>query len=108
MCRDCYNAYHKARRKTRPHKAYVRKKREDLKQFVDELKSVPCTDCGRQPPPYCMDFDHLEGKEIEVSRMVGRGYSKKRVLEEISKCEVVCAVCHRIRTFGNGEKFTWV
>ena len=25
------------------------------------------------------------------------------ILEEIDKCDLVCAVCHRIRTFGGDE-----
>lgn len=99
QCRPCYNAYHSARRKTKKHKDYIRRKKEDLREMVDELKSVPCADCGQSFPPYCMDFDHLENKEYEVACLVGSGFSKKRILEEVAKCEVVCAVCHRMRTF---------
>lgn len=31
--------------------------------------------------------------------MVGAGSSIARILEEIAKCELVCANCHRLRTW---------
>jgi hypothetical protein len=45
-----------------------------------------------------MDFDHLPGTSKEA--MVGNLYQANRVTlkEEISKCELVCKICHRIRT----------
>jgi len=42
---------------------------------------------------------NISGEKIYgIARCINRGFSKKRILEEISKCELVCAVCHRIRT----------
>lgn len=62
------------------------------------LKSHPCTDCGGTFPPACMDFDHRPGthKASSVSSL----YSAKRgkLQQEIAKCDLVCKVCHRIRT----------
>lgn len=46
-----------------------------------------------------MDFDHQKDKFKAVSRMVREGYGEEKILQEIAKCELVCAVCHRIRTF---------
>jgi hypothetical protein len=45
-----------------------------------------------------MDFDHLglEEKLNEVSKLTSWGIEK--VKQEINKCEVVCANCHRERT----------
>lgn len=68
---------------------------------VDELKSQPCTDCGQTFDPVCMDFDHLNGdeKSFNVSEGVAKAArSWESVLTEISKCELVCANCHRLRT----------
>jgi hypothetical protein len=48
-----------------------------------------------------MDFDHIaeHGKKINtISRLINTG-SIQKVKEEIEKCELVCANCHRIRTF---------
>lgn len=55
-------------------------------------------DCGVKFVWYIMEFDHVRGVKIfNISKMVGRGM--KAVLEELAKCDVVCANCHRIRTF---------
>jgi hypothetical protein len=72
--------------------------REVIRDYIRKAKSVPCTDCGVSYPYYVMDFDHLGDKEFNISR--NRGYaSLATVKKEIAKCEVVCANCHRIRTF---------
>jgi hypothetical protein len=47
-----------------------------------------------------MDFDHREGevKVGNVAHAVARGWSLERTKAEIAKCDLVCAVCHRLRT----------
>ena len=47
-----------------------------------------------------MQFDHLPGfkKEYTITRMVLNQYSWKKIEHEILKCELVCAVCHAVRT----------
>jgi hypothetical protein len=45
-----------------------------------------------------MDFDHVGTKTGDVSKFVYTS-SPDRVLAEAKKCEVVCANCHRERTF---------
>lgn len=44
-----------------------------------------------------MDFDHLDGstKLAKVSSLT----SFQQILDEAAKCEVVCANCHRLRTW---------
>jgi formate-dependent nitrite reductase cytochrome c552 subunit len=69
-------------------------------QLLDDLRGVPCADCGDRFPPCAMDFDHRDPrtKRSAVTRMVGRA-GVPRILEEVSKCDIVCANCHRLRTF---------
>lgn len=71
--------------------------REWVKQLFAEVKSKPCTDCGRTYPACVMDFDHVRG---EKRFALGDAPAKTRnnILEEIKKCDLVCANCHRIRT----------
>jgi len=65
--------------------------------WLNSLKSDPCTDCGKTFPPEAMDFDHVMGqKTSDISRMYG--CRKERIKEELLKCVLVCACCHRIRT----------
>ncbi len=67
------------------------------RQFLRDLKKAPCLDCGKQLKPHQMDFDHVRGEKlIEVSQATG--FSERTLLEEIQKCDVVCANCHRLRT----------
>lgn len=56
----------------------------------------PCADCGGVFPPVCMDFDHVRGEKLCNVAKMGT-YAWSRVLEEIAKCDLVCANCHRIR-----------
>ena len=56
-------------------------------------------DCKEVYPYYVMDFDHVRGvKHKNVSELIGT-LSKKKIDEEIAKCEIVCSNCHRIRTY---------
>ena len=67
--------------------------------LVAELKSNPCTDCGGQFPHVVMDFDHVRGiKSGIISRMSKGRMARAKLLDEIDKCEVVYANCHRLRT----------
>lgn len=77
------------------------KRRKDTVQkrkMIQELKKVPCADCGGVFPPYCMDFDHRnpDDKELNIAKVYA--YGKERLLAEIKKCDIVCSNCHRIRT----------
>ena len=48
-----------------------------------------------------MELDHRDGtiKEAAVANLVSKGCTDARLLEEIEKCDVVCANCHRMRTY---------
>lgn len=89
-------AYRRAHRQERAEREAAQ--RAELRQWFNELKSKPCTDCKHSFPPFCMDWDHLYGKEYDVSYIVSRLRSKEMILREIAKCELVCSNCHRIRT----------
>lgn len=86
------------------HKAYKRAWRSKLKKeklrIANEAKANPCADCGGVFPPECMDFDHLSGekKKADVCYLLWSSSSVKLLVDEMKKCEVVCANCHRIRT----------
>ncbi|MDQ3748589.1 MAG: hypothetical protein M3367_06190 [Acidobacteriota bacterium] len=62
------------------------------------MKNRPCADCEKTYPPYVMDFDHTENKLFTIG--AGLHNYHKKVIAEIAKCDVVCANCHRERTFG--------
>lgn len=75
----------------------MRRKRESFLQWMQELKSAPCTACGKTFPPVAMDFDHVRGEKVKgISAMWS--WSRERILTELAKCDLVCANCHRLRT----------
>lgn len=69
------------------------------KEFVcNYLDTHPCVDCG-EADIVVLDFDHVCGEKIlDVSKMISRGYGLEAIAEEIEKCEVRCANCHRRAT----------
>lgn len=70
--------------------------------YIRAAKDVPCADCGESYPYYVMDFDHQRDKDFMLSQAPTKQVSWKRIDEEIAKCDVVCANCHRQRTYGAG------
>ncbi|MEM6997967.1 MAG: hypothetical protein AAF413_03605 [Patescibacteria group bacterium] len=84
----------------------AKRQKRNLKEKIYKLKeSTPCTDCGQHYPHFVMDYDHLENKRASVSSLLNRGGPRK-VMEEIKKCELVCANCHRIRTHSRKQSYT--
>ena len=88
-------------------KKYVKQAREQKDRLVAiarAIKSRPCVDCNVQYAPWIMQFDHVRGKKVaDVSTLAQHG-SEKAMLEEIEKCDVVCANCHADRTHRRRSK----
>jgi hypothetical protein len=80
--------------------------RKDLKQKVYEyLERNPCVDCGEKDI-VVLDFDHVDPSEKAgtVYSILGNSTRWEPVFEEIKKCQVRCANCHRRRT---AKQFRW-
>jgi hypothetical protein len=70
--------------------------RERTLYLIEYFKGHPCVDCG-EDDPVVLEFDHLGEKLFDIGREIhNRGWQS--ILDEIEKCEVVCANCHRRRT----------
>ena len=85
---------------------YVRQSRAKRKAWVSEIKQkLGCVDCGYNENPIALDFDHVRGeKHMGIAQAVSRCWSLEKILQEIEKCEVRCANCHRIITMQRLEK----
>ena len=84
-----------------------RDKRNNMRKYLMEYKqSRGCSDCGESYPYYMLDFDHLEDKKHNLSAL-GQFNSLDELKDEVAKCEVVCANCHRIRTYNRLLKTGW-
>lgn len=76
-----------------------KQKRELLYAWLrNYLVHHPCVDCG-EDNIVCLEFDHVRGKKVEsIARMVTTLVGLKTLTEEVEKCDVRCANCHRIKT----------
>lgn len=106
-------AYKDLLKRREAHKRYYDKNKQLYRQknirrkkllidFVISLKQKPCIDCGVKYPHYVMDFDHRDRntKLASINKMINfHSYAKKKILKETEKCDLVCANCHRIRTY---------
>lgn len=77
------------------------KKLKKNKEIVDAYKlNSGCIVCGYNKSPVALDFDHRvqSEKSFDIgSRLANIG--EKTLMNEISKCDVLCANCHRIKSF---------
>lgn len=103
MCRLCRAAYkhrhYRANRQRYIDQAHARSQMLRLERTIYLLsyfESHPCIECG-EADPVVLEFDHLGDKTFNIgSGIAYRNWAS--ILEEIAKCEVVCANCHRRRT----------
>jgi len=79
-------------------RSHLKQKSERI-NLIRKLKSVPCVDCGKIFPVCAIDFHHRghKIKTCDIHRMVYHS-SLLKLLNEIQKCDVICANCHRLRT----------
>lgn len=63
-------------------------------------ESNPCSDCKQFYPYYVMDFDHIQGQKLfKLGDAHQQNKTMQEVQQELSKCELVCANCHRVRSW---------
>lgn len=99
LCRSCSRKLARDRYKNNINgereRIYARK--IEIKERFKEFKaSLECENCG-ESDPCCLDFHHKDPKKKDfvLSLACKAGYSWERLQEEIQKCAVVCANCHR-------------
>ena len=86
------------RNECKPCRVEVRKKirLERREEFLVYKKTLSCVNCGHSDYRV-LDFHHAnDDKDKGVSELVQQGYSMEKIMAEVSKCEVLCANCHRV------------
>lgn len=75
------------------------RKKESRQKVNEYLSFHPCLDC-KNNNIIVLEFDHRDRskKHKAISEMVATGYAWSKIKEEIDKCDVRCANCHRIKT----------
>lgn len=89
-----------------PRDARDKDRRERNKVYIaNVLRARGCADCGERDP-VVLEFDHDDPaqKRETVPRLANNMASLARLDEEISRCTVRCANCHRRRT---AAQFAW-
>ena len=87
------------------YKARARQRERDMLEWCWQVKDRPCMDCGNSYSPWVMEFDHRnpEDKSGNINQIIQKG-NWDTLKQEIEKCDVVCANCHRERT---AKMFGW-
>lgn len=98
-CKECSKTQQHAY--TRTHLGQLVQSKKDrrarMRVWFQKLKSrAACKACG-EDDPRCLDFHHRDPteKEFKLADAIRQGWSKKKIVEEIAKCDVLCANCHR-------------
>ena len=103
-CRECVHGFNKkyfeGPAKER-HLQQVNERKQEAREFAREyvinyLLTHLCEECG-ESDIRVLEFHHRNGSEKEkaVAALVSSGYSVARIQEEINRCRVLCANCHR-------------
>ena len=91
ICKKCFNAYCIDRwRKT--------------KTKAVQYKGGKCERCGYDKYDGALEFHHLDPKEKDPYFGKVKFWRWNRIKNEIDKCDVRCANCHRIKT---AKQFGW-
>lgn len=74
----------------------VQKRRQKVKQMSVEYKGGKCEKCGYNKCIAALDFHHINPNEKEFG-ISFRGYTRswEKVKQELDKCMLLCANCHR-------------
>ena len=103
-CRDCFAAYgrayyrrHRDSQKARLLRNSATTRADNRAMAIAYLRAHPCVDCG-EADVVVLQFDHLRDKRTDVATLINSGATWHLIEEEIAKCEVRCANCHRMMT----------
>jgi len=84
------------RRNARRKAGWEARRREELRTWIRTIKvGRGCARCGENAPE-CLHFHHRDPseKDLEIGAVITAGWGKQRILDEIAKCDVLCANCH--------------
>jgi hypothetical protein len=109
ICVSCQQAYSRAwyQRNVDRHRQTARRTAARLRAAASRfvglfLAAHPCIACG-ETDVAVLDFDHQRDKVANISKMVRQGVSTAILELEMSKCQVLCANCHRRATALKGQ-----
>ena len=66
-----------------------------LKQKAVDYLGGKCCSCGYNKCIIALEFNHLNNKSFEPSKMFEKRLNWEVIKTELDKCELLCANCHR-------------
>jgi len=100
-CKQCHsNKQKQFRQSNKDHvKAQTKARRDALKLKAVLYKGDRCEDCSQQFPLCVYDFHHVDSstKENDIGSMIQSSWDF--VKNELDKCVLLCANCHRCRHY---------
>ena len=74
----------------------VQKRRKKIRELAVEYLGGRCARCGYNRCVEAMEIHHLDSSDKDFG-ISDKGYTRSwsRVREELQKCELLCANCHR-------------
>jgi hypothetical protein len=83
----------------------LRQRERNMLLFHRYKEEKGCFDCGKDFPHYVLEFDHKpEFEKTDGVYRVMKTLGIDKAWEEVAKCDVVCANCHKVRTY---ERKPW-
>ena len=105
-CRQCYNKNtaqwyqdNRLRRQQAMNERNRKRKALVVQHFGDR-----CEDCQQTYQQCVYEFHHLDPTQKDWNPSKSMSHSLERMWEELGKCIMLCANCHRVRHFGTDRK----
>lgn len=109
-CTPCLNKNDSIRKKGTEARVKINKlsfssKYKRAKFVYTQKLNRHCDKCGIIYYPWQMEYDHINptSKELPISRMINLKVDMDRLTQEISKCQLLCTGCHRLKTYHNND-----
>lgn len=75
------------------------KRTRDLKLQAVAYLGGKCVKCGYNKCVNALEFHHLRNKIHEPTVLIQNSTRLDQIKSELDKCEILCANCHREKTF---------
>ena len=84
---------------------YAAVKRVRITKILQELKVNGCAICGYNKSPVALDFHHANPKDKKfLLNAANLSRADYLIVEELNKCVLVCANCHRLLHYAEKEQ----
>jgi len=96
-CKLCHNEYTRNHYKNNREQYLLKniKRRNFNKDFCNRVKSIKkCQNCNEKRY-WVLEYHHIHNKKENISILAHQGTSIKTLKNEIRKCIILCANCHK-------------